>query len=354
MRSDNCDNCGAEDLPKGTRLYGCTECDYDVCQKCWDEVRGGPDGDSPRKMSFEQEPTEKLVLDVEKGGKKNKKKNKKKDTKKDKKGGENGLSKEEKKAAKAEAKADMKETKRRNKLERRGIEVFDNPVNDPNHWPTDKRGVLKIDKRKGVEMVEQIVELYLHLRATSVQNTTVRDTFGLWLHIDDSEDEDNEEDAEDFEDGDVTFDATHHEAVLSAKKIKHAMRVNNPDKMNPVEITEALTKRGLSVKGDAEHQLQRFKDSLLDEAKRMTNVTAVVLHFNSQATQRNLEMLVSKINQRSHTDVQDKLKTAHADIRKLEKLHKVVRTPAIPTTTRVPGMPPKDCSVFVRLRRSRV
>lgn len=36
----NCDHCLMDDFPKGTYLRGCTVCDYDVCDECWNGRRG--------------------------------------------------------------------------------------------------------------------------------------------------------------------------------------------------------------------------------------------------------------------------------------------------------------------------
>ena len=45
-------------------------------------------------------------------------------------------------------------------------------------------------------MCESVAELYTHLRETSIRDPTVKDTYGLWMHIVDSEDEDELEAAD--------------------------------------------------------------------------------------------------------------------------------------------------------------
>ena len=256
---------------------------------------GGPKSKgakSPRKMSFEQDPPEKTAYDVDPWDQSKKKKGKKK--------GRFGR--------------------------RSDTQVHSNPLADED-WPTDRKGRMRIDKHRGQDMMRDITNLYKHLRETAVRDATIRDSYGLWMHLEDSEDEggtDSDEEVVAEDDGAVTFDKHFMKRQLATKKLKHAMKVDNPDRMKPEEIEQALVKRGLSLKGDAAHQKDRFKAWLIAEAKRMHTISPVVAHFNSQITQRNLEMLVAKVNQGRHGDVQKKLMTAHADIQRLEKLHDVV------------------------------
>ena len=251
---------------------------------------------SPRKMSFEIDPPELIAYEVDPWD-----------------GGDRGK----------KGKKGKKDKKGNTKTFENPVDEVDNPVAD--EWPRDKQGRMVLDKRKGREMVSGIAELYTHLRKSSVKDPSVRDSYGLWMHLDDSEDEGGGSDEnEEREDGDVTFDDSFTQRQQDAKKIKHALRVDNPDHMKPEQITEALKKRGLSTKGDAQKQKETFEAWLIKEAMRMAAVSPFVVHFNSDRTQRNLEMLVAKVNQLRHGQVQEKLKAAHADIRRLEKLHDVV------------------------------
>ena len=38
----NCDLCGTEDLPAETPLWGCKQCDYDICERCYVKPRPIP------------------------------------------------------------------------------------------------------------------------------------------------------------------------------------------------------------------------------------------------------------------------------------------------------------------------
>ena len=118
---------------------------------------------SPRKMSFESDPPELIAYEVDPwdGGDRGNKGKKGKKDKKDKKGN--------------------------TKTFENPVDEVDNPVAD--EWPRDKQGRMVLDKRKGREMVSGIAELYTHLRKSSVKDPSVRDSYGLWMHLDDSEDE---------------------------------------------------------------------------------------------------------------------------------------------------------------------
>ena len=163
--------------------------------------------------------------------------------------------------------------------------------------------------------------LYKYLRDESSNSESgVRDTYGMWLEPDGS-DEDSSDD-EDF--GVVKVDKDMLAKQQNVKKMKHAMRVGNPALMANEELQEELKKRGLSVRGDKVALAARLTASFEEEAAKMSATTRHVNHFSSAATQRNVEFLVSKVNKASHFKIQDKLKSAHGEIEKLEKLHDVI------------------------------
>jgi hypothetical protein len=204
---------------------------------------------------------------------------------------------------------------------------FANPISD--EWPTNEEGNLKLSRRHGLEMCAGVAELYTHLRQTASRDATVRDTYGLWMHLVDS-DEENDDDAShiDQDDGAVAIDRHLLEQVRLTKNNKEALRMNNPKHMAEVELQTALKKRGLSTKGSQSEMANRLTKAFNDEAKKMSAVGPYTVHFISAATKRNLEMLVAKINSMRHGDLQIKLKTAHTDIEqnlmRLNRLYEVV------------------------------
>ena len=239
--------------------------------------------------------------------------------------------KEEKKKTKKEKKKEKggkKSPKKKDKKKGTGdqspvTEEFVNPMSD--EWPRDSEGNLVINHRRGREMCESVGELYEHLKMTSKKNTTVRDTYGLWLHIDDSDDDGDDGDEEaDYDDGEIHFDRSFLKAQKATKDTKAALRVNNPDQMTPEELEAALKNKLLSTKGDRKAMADRLSKAFSAEATKMQNVSRVVLHFTSAASKRNLEFLVAKINSRSHETLQTKLQSAHADVQRLEKLYDVI------------------------------
>lgn len=206
---------------------------------------------------------------------------------------------------------------------------FANPISD--EWPTDKKGHLTLSHRRGLEMCGVVAELYTHLRETATRNSSVRDTYGLWMHLDDSDGEDDEYGDVPYaeaEEGAVTVDKHFLNRLRMQKDTKSAMRLNNPKHMTESELETALARRDLSTKGSQSDMANRLSKAFSEEAKRMTAIGPYARHFTSAASKRNLEMLVAKINSRRHGDLQLKLQTAHTDIEqnimKLNRLYQKI------------------------------
>ena len=205
-----------------------------------------------------------------------------------------------------------------NPLSSSGATQFANPLDD---WPM-KDGKMALDTQRGLEMCEIIQELYVHLRKEAEKRGLAgRDTFGLWKHIGDSEDEDEDEDQNDSggavggDEGDIRLDTAFIDAQKAMKKNKQALKIGNADLMSPDELIKELRKYNKSVKGDPAAMRSRLKAAYDEEAMRMRGNTRVVLHFTSDLTQRNLQQMIAKVNQRRASAVQDKLKGAHTDLR---------------------------------------
>ena len=261
----------------------------------------------------------------EKKEKKEKPKDKEKDKAKEK------DKKKKKKKKKNKKKDEAKAVKDTSQAESSGTDEFANPISDA--WPKDGDGNLKLSHRRGREMCESVAELYTHLRETSIRDPTVKDTYGLWMHIVDSEDEDEDEDEHvEASHGTVHFDRHFLKKARMTKDTKEALRLNNPAQMTEKELEEALKRRGLSTKGGRASMADRLTEAFNTEAQKMHSVGPIVTHFNSATTKRNLEMLISKINTRRHGDLQVKLKTAHTDIEenlmKLQKMQDIVNKQA--------------------------
>lgn len=183
-----------------------------------------------------------------------------------------------------------------------------------NTWPS-RNGKMVLDVQRGREMCEGIQELYVHLRKQSKQNgSSGRDNFGLWKQDSDDEEEDVTGSG-DKHSGEMYFDAAFVDAQKSMKNTKHALKIGNPDAMTPDELKRELAKFEQSTKGDPAALRNRLKAAYEQEATRMRGNTRLVLHFNSDLTQRNLQQMIAKVNSRRAGAIQDKLKGAHSDLR---------------------------------------
>jgi hypothetical protein len=182
-------------------------------------------------------------------------------------------------------------------------------------WPT-KDGKMVLDVQKGQEMCKGIQDLYVHLRKQAIKGGGGRDNFGLWKHVEESDDEDEgANDSKEKHSGEMHFDAAFVDAQKAMKKTKHAMKIGNPDAMAPDELKRELAKFKQSTKGDPGALRSRLKAAYELEATKMRGNTRVVMHFNSDRTQRNLQQMIAKVNARRASAVQDKLKGAHTDLR---------------------------------------
>ncbi len=228
-----------------------------------------------------------------------------------------------------------KKTKKDDSAQSSAVETdeFANPISD--EWPTNQAGNLTLNKRRGLEMCGMVSDLYTHLRETATTNTSVRDSYGLWMHLDNSDGEDDEmRDAqyEEAEEGTVTIDKQFLKRLRGQKDTKSAMRMNNPKHMSHSELEAALRRRDLSTKGSDSEMAKRLTKAFDQEAKKMSAIGPYARHFTTAASKRNLEMLVSKINSRRHGDLQLKLQTAHTDIEqnimKLNRLYQKINEQA--------------------------
>ena len=237
-----------------------------------------------------------------------------------------GLSKKDQKKAKKEAK---KEAKRRKKASK-DVETVEmsNPLSAMEDWPTDSSGRQVLDVRKGLEMRDAITALYAHLRNAKTPGST-KDTYGLWMQMNDSEEEEEDDDAEHA--GEVYFDRDAASKRAAAKKTKKAFRVGNPQLMASEEVLAELKKLGKSTKGDKKTLVRRLTAAYDEQAEKMRSNTRVVNHFNSEITKRNLQLMIAKVNQGRMTGVQNKLKGAHDDIRTMaSEMAQCVCTPVQP------------------------
>jgi hypothetical protein len=90
------------------------------------------------------------------------------------------------------------------------------------------------------------------------------------------------------------------------------------------ELQSELKLRNLSTHGGKDKLTERLNEALEDEAQMMRETTRVVNHFTSKATKLNIQTMVAKMNRERHESIQEKLQSAHHQIRDLDKLHDVI------------------------------
>ena len=209
---------------------------------------------------------------------------------------------------KKEKKKSKKEKKKKGQ-EPAAVE-YQNP-SEEEAWQRDEQGRLVTDTARGHVMLGAFQSLFSYLREEG-NKSHLKDSYGLWLDMDGSDDEAEQDGLDEV--GFVQFDSKMLEGQTSVKKIKHAIRVGNPELMAIEELQADLTERGLSVKGDKERLVERLEGAYEEDALRMRDTTRVVNHFTCKKTTLNIQTMVAKMNKQRHEMIQSKLQGAHEDI----------------------------------------
>eukprot|EP01043_Picozoa_sp_COSAG02_P034556 COSAG02_NODE_2425_length_8891_cov_48.519791_1_plen_519_part_00 len=202
---------------------------------------------------------------------------------------------------------------------------FDNPLSSTkpslpkNDWPR-KNGRMKLDTKRSGDMVMAIQKLYGYLRTQHelAREAGTRDPFGLWMHLDDSDDEKDGSDDDEPIEGEIHYDDEAQEAQRSARKLKHAIRVGDPMKMPIADVQAQLQKLGQSARGDKKTLRARLQIAYSQQAQVMQGNTRVIQHFHTELTKRNIQILLMKVNKGRTKAVQDKLELSHGEIREMQ------------------------------------
>ena len=212
-------------------------------------------------------------------------------------------------------------SKKKKKAKKRGKAddtlEFGNPLSSD--WPM-QNGRMKLDTQRSKEMVTSIQKLYSHLRAQAeiAKKAGTRDTFGLGIHLNDSDEDDASDDDGERHEGEIHYDEEALEAQRAAKKLKHALKVGDPMKMPIDDVKAQLEKFGKSQRGDKDALRARLQLAYSQQAEVMQGNKRTVQHFTSAATKRNIEILTMKVNKGRTTAVQEKLKVSHGEIREMQ------------------------------------